>query len=952
MVIRKKILLFCLFFIFIFSAAIMSELVVEEVDVSNLQLAQIKVMYDLDPTYMQYLTEDALVARCESLSTIEPGTCSVNIIKGQNKVIFNMIEPISLSVNDVKVDKTKTELKIYYRYLPKQFRLATGLEVKETKLKISYPTHTTRLSTVLDTPHISEFILSGETKKLVAKLDKTSYVIGESISIPKLNGQLCVAAIFDGDQLKLRESSQNCESFRLGTSSGSITGGKNYMLYLIAYDGGVLSMKGIPIAFTSGGLTLDVNIDKDSCYLGEKFTVKISSDAQLDTCVITVYDANHIKKDFRSFYCEPEMPITASTSWGPGKYLVEIRAFDIDGNDVFGSDNIELISIGMSKAEVSTGKDVYTPGEKVTVFTDTVGDFCTYNLYNSNGISVGETNSVGCDLTSLDIDETLEPGMYSIKARVYKDGQKVSHSATEVQISEWRPKARTAMSDLCTSGSLFLLGEEFPCITEQQTCIPSSTSKPLCLCFNKKQEPVFFCKYGESCSASGCKKNSAIDSPFTIIYQNARCFAKRGVQTLTCIELGELCSSNCVCLEKDSKAPLEHCSIGEACTPEGCKPARLEFEVDKVTASEESSNIAQNERITFVYQDDLKEGNAEITWRGRIKYNNRPLDNSALPDIYFEGLLHNINGRVSSPEFLGNEEGWKVKTTFKGELTPGKYELFFITKYNDEIHVLRKTIQVWFPKKQNQFNLKISQNSIHPEQLSKKDMRYGTGTRVRMGISDAMTRKTITEKDLAPNGIKVWLSKDKKVDKNDLSAYGLNAEFEPISQKWIITANFREKDAKDYNYIFIHVNYYGRQGKIYKELKVRENIPLTMKIIDIIPGAREENPLYYRLVTTGFDMDIYLQLGGSLDGITKNSFDVKFGNYRIDKSKIQYATSTLQGYRLHLTNIRLCDPAPPSGSTHKVAVTAQGDQNKVTDHLEVKVLKNPGDFTFRREVSC
>ncbi|MDP7078949.1 MAG: hypothetical protein QF415_03605 [Candidatus Undinarchaeales archaeon] len=909
-------------------SAIVADEVVEEVDISTLKYAQVDITYVLPSRYLDTLDDQLLNSRCSLLSSVTG--CRASIYGGEEKVVFNMLEPSpEIGVRDIEIQEDLITVEFYFKYLPKQYVLAQGLMVRERGMKIRYPTHTTVLNYVLDMPLLSQFAISRRAVPFSATVDKTSFVIGETIPIPKISeGIFCVAALLDGDTVIVRDYSSTCSPFELGTTSFIPEG--SYDLYLIALTGSSTKYNSVRIDLEASDIPTYLDLDKDRCNLGESFVVKVTSSEDLDRCEVRLIDPFGNEVEERTSYDCENIILGTSPALVPGRYLIKAYAWKGEERGA-ASMSITLVGQGYTSSEITTDSDVYNAGDNIEVYADTEGDLCITELFDSEYNKVGEATSVGCRPVDIAADDSLEAGNYLLKTTVKKNGRIISVAPKGIEIRPWSERRGTVQSDLCQQGKLYILGERFPCISSGEVCVPSSSSKPLCLCFDDGGNPKDFCDYGHTCGQTGCSATKVFKTPFIIIRDQGKCLARKGDQTISCIALGEICAGNCVCInEKDQ--PLSSCVGGDTCTFEGCRRSTIELEVTSVTPES-------------VRSDELRTG-AQVTWKGHLHMDDQ-LFSGSRSQLEFTMRLGTITleDAVIEAEYVSSAEGWKVTGTFSGDLDPGRFETFLMVKRGEDIHIMRKPIQVWYPVGES--NLNIEMRDINPEKMSYRELGYGGGVELTARVTDH-TGRALTGKDLPPDAFNLTLEGAKS-----LGAFSISEPtFDQQLGLWVIKGTFMTNVRITVSKVSVIVNHLGRNGKSSSPFELLEHVPLVIRIKSTDPGSQK--PIFHLMAITGFDMDVYVSIDGSVS-LQAENFDITFGNIKIkpDCSTaegdpcIDYLMDTEQGVRIHLSNIKLCPNEPPPNSSRDLKIKVKEQGQKAEDKTQLRIIENPGKYQVR-----
>ncbi len=912
-------------------SAIVADEVVEEVDISTLKYAQVDITYVLPSRYLDTLDDQLLNSRCSLLSSVTG--CRASIYGGEEKVVFNMLEPSpEIGVRDLDVQEDLINVEFYFKYLPKQYVLAQGLMVRERGMKIRYPTHTTVLNYVLDMPLLSQFAISRRAVPFSATVDKTSFVIGETIPIPKITeGIFCIAALLDGDTVIVRDYSSTCSPFELGTTSFIPEG--SYDLYLIALTGSATKYNSIRVDLEASDIPTYLDLDKDRCNLGESFVVKVTSSEDLDRCEVHFMDPFGNQVEERTSYDCENIILGTSPALVPGRYLV--KAYSWKGEERgAASMSITLVGQGYSSSEITTDSNVYNAGDTIEVYSESEGDYCLTELFDSEYNKVAEAESVGCEAVDIPAHDSLEAGNYLIKTTVKKNGRIISVAPKGIEIRPWSEHSGTVQSDLCQQGKLFILGERFPCISTGEVCIPSSSSKPLCLCFDQSGNPKDFCDYGHTCGQTGCSETKVFKTPFIIIRDQGNCLARKGDQTISCIELGEICGGNCVCInEKDQ--PLSSCVGGDSCTFEGCSRSTIEFEVTSV--SPES-----------VRADELRAGSA-VSWKGHMHMDDQ-LFSGSRSQLEFTMRLGTITLEDADieEEYVSAAEGWKVTGTFSGDLDPGNYETFLMVKRGEDVHIMRKAFQVWYPLSESALNIEL--RYVNPEKMSYRELGLeGGGIELHARVTNHAGR-ALTGKDLPPDVFNMSL----EGAATSLGAFSMSEpKFDKKLGLWVIKGTFYTKVRITISRLELSIMHLGRTGEATSPFELLEHVPLEITIRTTEPGSNK--PIFHLMAITGFDIDVYVDIEGS-SSLQSKDFNIKIGHVEIKSDCgtadgdpcIGYIVDTERGVRIHLSNIKLCELEDVSSdSVRNLSIEIEEMGQKARAKTQLRIVSNPGKYQVR-----
>ncbi len=992
---------------------LVADSILESVEVLNFKHAIISVDYDMSPSpgYVDELDELALQTRFDLFDH----TYST-ITKQEELVRFTMGEVPRISFNTFTIEGESLEVEFTLHYRPKQFDLIPGVFTYGRKLRITYPSlYTLRVANVTDLTLESNFTLAGRLVDMEAfalkSSDQGDHIVGDTIGIEKIgevSGSLkfCIAALTErGDDRPVAKAfGSSCEKLVIPTD-GSMDA-VLYDLHIIGVRGDAMGYIKQEFRLAEPPLAIRLVPERTSVRLGTGLALDVHPAQPLEGCTVNVYDSFWTKKNTLDLQTCTNVVVGTSTSWAPGTYLVEVEGYH-QGLVGRATARFELIGVGgIMPADTKTDKDVYKAGEDVSLYTDAPGDICSVQVFNQDGIKVMEEESLGCGNAELSLDPSLDPGAYTIQTTAYRDNQNVGGSVNMIEVSEWRPQLRTPQSEVCEGGSMHVLGATLPCIQTGQTCTPSSSDIPLCLCFDKETGDVLdVCEYGRYCSPTDCTEQR-IKSPFIIIETDGECMAKSGLQTLSCIDIGEVCMGTCVCLGKD-KNPEATCVIGEMCATEGCAPSNLEFSLIDLEPRHIRSDVLLTDGVNVI-------------WRGNIRYEGALLEEGALADLNVNASLHVLDAS-SAPTIKRVHDdqagGWTIEASFIADLPPGEYEVFIVIEYKGNIHVIRRPFEVWYPEDES--FLRVSQHDIEPDKVRPKDFEIGFPLQTDVVVQDLNGRSVvnlpkkafnITFGELAPasftptynklsdrwqlsttfmdtllftwddvpgpdNGkVRSYLRRtfgedwmehadiSKSSDERTITMASGNDWLEFALDGNNIKATVRTDDGEGHELavreemdrlivytalpteqaISVAIEHLGRSGNSKEPIEVTDYVPLDFRIQRASPGNDNE-PLIHYLAVMGFNLDIFLQIKGTID-VSERNFHVFIGERNVTEN-LAYLVSTTSGVRLHLSDISLCPHPPNGGSTVELLVEIHTPQGVIeSKRTDLQVKSNPGRY--------
>ena len=1013
---RRKSLTATVIFLLVLSLAmgyqgyLVADSILENVEVLNFKHAIISVDYDmsLSPGYVDEFDETAMGSRFD----IFEHTYS-SVTKQEDMVRFTMGEVPRISFNTFTADDQSVEVEFTLHYFPKQFDLISGVFTYGRRLRIVYPSlYTIRVANITRLNLETNFTLIGrriEMEDFTPDLPESGdLTIGDTLRIKRTgdaSGSLkfCVAALTrrsDTDVL-VRAFGSSCEKLVLptqGTLSEVL-----YDLHLIGVRGDGMGYVVHPVRLSEPPLAIRLTTQRKSVHLGEGLELDVDPAEPLEGCTVKVFDSFWTRRNEIHLQACTHVVVGTSTAWAPGTYILEVEGYH-QGLVGKATESFQLLGIaGALPTETKTDKDVYKAGEDVNLFTDAPGDICTVQVFNQDGIRVMEEDSLGCGNAELELDPSLDSGTYTVQTTAYKNNRNVGSSMNMIEVSDWRPELRSAQSEVCEGGFMHVLGATLPCIETGQTCVPSSGDIPLCLCFGKESgDVVDVCEYGRFCGASDCSEQR-IKSPFIIIESEGECMAKSGEQTLSCIEIGEICMGTCVCLDRE-KNPAATCVIGEMCGTDGCAPSALEFSLLEMEPAHVRADVLASEGIN-------------LTWKGNVRFEGAVLGDEALAELAANASLHD-HDTVDDPTIWrlhGESAGWAINTTFKAQMLPGEYEAFIVVGYRDNIHVLRRPFEVWYPRDESILRLSIKE--VDPAKVRPKDFEVGFPLEIDVTVNDmdggivvnlplkafnltfgglepvssTPTYNKLSQRwHLASNFMDVLIFTWEDVpgmDSGRLRSYLRRTYGEPwmddvdISKSndgrtiilasgddWVEFAleaggvtvstddgnghglSVREEEGEHKVYsalpteqaITLNVGYLGRKGRATSNVDVVDHVPLEFNIQRASPG-NENEPLIHYLTMMGFNLDIFLQLKGSTD-VSEDAFRVSIHGKDVTEH-IAYLVSTTSGIRLHLSDISLCPNLPAGGSQVELKVVINSPMGGVVERsTQLELRSNPGQY--------
>ncbi|MDP7078499.1 MAG: hypothetical protein QF415_01315 [Candidatus Undinarchaeales archaeon] len=878
----------------------------ESVDLTSLGRARTSVVFHLRDGRTR--DRESLEAACRRIP--QALSCIPNVVtmpEGED-VIFDIDALHDLSIQSIE-GEGPDRLVFLSRIRPLQFSLGTGFGEMSRILLVRYPSHTTAVERVQDAVLTATIPLDLTTAEELDIQAPDPVPAGELVRLPGLEGALCVLAVLDDTTIVERRLLPGCQNTLIPTVG--LDPDNEHRLLVVVVDIGAIKRAVVPITIRPVEFHLSMLLDRDPVVAGESFTIELGR--RVESCVVTLEDAGgHVMDRLELTECE-RIPVGTSSGMVPGMYIVRVDA-TIGGRMVSVATTIEILSSGMETAVIHMEKRSFLPGEKARIHVDTPGDWCTTAVYNLDGIKVSEEATFGCGTFDIQLDDALPPGKYIIRTEVFKKGVLTAVVATPIEVKEWRPAMRTARHELCAQGFLPVDELRIPCIAEGDVCSPSSLATPFCLCF-ADDEATDVCRYGSPCTADGCGPRKLAD-PYVIVREpGGRCIARRGSDSLSCVEEGELCTDRCVCLS-GSGSPVATCSQGESCQPDGCQATNLQFRIKELP-------------VNHTRTDVLAKG-VTLTWKGSVLFDGSPVVTQGA--VTGKAFLSDLRSSGFEALFDGS---WSLTATFAGDLSPGTHELYLVVEHNGFRHVIRSPFEVWYP--QDDSGIILFMERMSPTQLSRAELGIGSPLELMVRVRDLEGRDLV---HLPQRAFTLTAA--------GLMADPVTATYDHVGGIWTVVGSLRgipnDKDGS-----VLSVEHLGRKGTLRAQLSVADRAPLSLRIQRVEPGTMDK-PLFYVLTTLGFELDIYLRIHGA-EGITKESFDIRLGELAIRPDMITYIINTLEGTRIHISGVRLCPPEPPDTLLPLVVNLADSGRS-AHDSTTVLIKGNPGHWDNVEEVSC
>ena len=872
----------------------------EEVDVSSLSYITTIITYSF-PDDGELPKQSSLERRCTTLP--HAVSCGAIVDKLRRKVVFTVVVPGGITVEDLKIADGRVATSFSLIYRPLQYTLSPAIFATSREMVIRYPSHETNIRSPLDTPITSTFVVSEDTRRLDVEVPGGYYDSGDVINLPSTDGILCIGALMDGNDAIVLSSSRGCEPFFISVPQGTAPG--DYDLVMLSLGSGKAEIDTSPVMINEQELPFEVDLQSDTLSLGEPIITMLTTEEQIDRCQVAL-ESPEVGEIARSEFKDcSKIVLGTSTTWVPGRYQVRITAITWWATSTV-TVPVDLVGIAPDHADIVVDRDQYQPGDDVVVKIESSGESCETSVLDDELNAM--TRTEGCGERSIHLDETLSPGPYIVQTRVYSHGRLTGMASRVVEVQEWEPVVSSPMESLCQRGMFLVDGEPIACIREGQHCSALSTVIPGCLCFDNRGESIAACRPTDICDSQGCRPQPRT-SPYIIVQTPGSCKVRQGSKEFDCINLGEVCSGHCLCI--DNRGPISSCDAGQTCTLDGCIETELEFEMRVFTPAKLSS-------------PEIADGTT-LTWTGIVRFEDTPLGSSASRDVSSMGRLGFLPHQNATVDITGTM--WTFSLPVEGRLSPGIYDAVLEVHHRDRIAAVRKAIEVLYPSDERELTVKVRR--FTPSRIDVADLIPGVSIRLEVEITDNTGGRVtgITADDIA-------------VTLDQLEPAFSSASYDRESGTWIVVATFQSTTRPASNYIKVSVSSFGRVGAARMLMDVVGDAPTAMHISHINPGTADR-PLFNLLLSVGFSLEIHLTVS-SLDSINEDDFTMVLDGTDITRT-LSHSVSTENGVKLHLTRIRL-PPGPSRGKSLELTVTMDSPDGKLSDSVPVMLEGNPGNW--------
>ncbi len=885
--------------------------IIEEVELRHLDTMSIRARYVLPAESMERLTATALADICRRLPYED---CTYTVEEGARTVIFEATAIPDIELIDATREGAETTLTFRHRYIPLQSRLGS-IGGQEQRLTIRYPTHALAYEAVPSREMENTFVISGVASSVEWFAREDRVPVGDPIEVDMGEGEFCFVGLYIEGRMVGRAMALGCGPLMLPTDSALV--GKDADVRLVNYAMGALRYTELPpgsLGVLPPEFPIRLQVTPYEVPSGAPFYMQLFTDEPLTGCYISLNDrGGHTLMTSEFEQCE-NILIGTSTAWRAGEHYIKVKAYAGARTGEAATNFILVDKAGFRKGpELNLEQNVYTAGEQVRLWGEDLGGsaYCSARLETADGILVEETNSLGCEKVHMTLDEELSAGNYVVRTELIERGRLTGRASFPFQVRSWNPEPGSPVARLCPGGAFRLREERLPCLRSGNACTPTSLEIPLCLCFGSGGEIADVCHFGENCGRVKCEERAV--SPYMIVYHEGQCLARRGTHALACARQGEMCTGACVCLSDDGN-PIARCVGGELCTDRGCEAPRLLLRVDSVEPD-------------IVRENEVRDG-IMIKVTGVLKYDGKVIRSA---DV---GVTAYIAGEEHTGMIEDTVDGARVIITvpLTGEVLPGEYQLTLQLARGDDRVMVQKPFTVWYADD----TLTVQQVQFQGN-IAREDLAAGSTFKMRVKLLDQGGREML--------GVPVD-SMDLDID--GVTINSLAAKYE--SGSYIVVGSLEADLPAGSRRVKFAIEHLGRQGELTGTLSVLDEPPLSMSILDVEPGKKEKPILFILLSGLGFDLDVYLNIGG-VEQITKDNMKVTINGQDITRL-MTYAVNTNKGVRMHLSAVSVCPDVPPQGAKLLLEATLSRDSESVSDRIVLHTRGNPGDWSNMGVAGC
>jgi hypothetical protein len=270
--------------------------------------------------------------------------------------------------------------------------------------------------------------------------------------------------------------------------------------------------------------------------------------------------------------------------------------------------------------------------------------------------------------------------------------------------------------------------------------------------------------------------------------------------------------------------------------------------------------------------------------------------------------------------------------SLEGELLPGEHVLSLQVSLGEDRVLVRRPFPVWYADDSLTVQLLQAQESVERSVLA-----HGTTLRFRAKVFDAQGKEML--------GVPASAM---RLEGEGITTRSLAAKYE--SESYIVVATIDGSVGAGVRELSLSVDHLGRRGSASSPLTVLDQAPLALSILDIDPGKKDRPILYILLSGLGFDLDVYLNVGG-VEHVTKENAQVTINGRDVTRL-MAYAVNTNKGVRMHLSGVSLCPDVPPQGAKLLVEVSLGRGSERVSDSAVLYTRGNPGDWSNMGVSGC